>query len=49
MYVSEEKDGEDIEVRQRDGGWQLWLVKTGPVSDIRNVHAIGDVGYHGDD
>lgn len=23
MYVSEKRDGEDLEVRQRDGGWQV--------------------------
>lgn len=40
MYVSEKKDGEDLECETRDGGWQLWLVKTGTVSKVRNRYAM---------
>ena len=48
MYVSEKKDGEDIEVRQRDGGWQL--VAGEDRNSFRSAQCVrnGDVGYHGD-
>ena len=40
MYVSEKKDGEDPKCETHDCGWQLWLVKTGTVSKVRNRYAM---------
>lgn len=34
------KDGEDLECETHDGGWQLWLVKIGTVSNVRNTYAM---------